>query len=231
MPTFSRWSAGKIRSSDSPEAGFTLLEFLVILAIVFVLLILFAIRLGSDFVPRAQDAHRKGDIEKIRIALEDYYNDNKCYPEQEMLIACGTDEFAPYMDVLPCDRGGQDPYLYEPDQVDRCSGYRLLARLRYDKDPEIVDMPCYAPYNYGVASGLPLVPETCLAAPSPSPDGSGGLPYSPTVPPSYLGPYACDPLGECNVYANPAAAGCPGSFATYQICLAACTNPANYCPQ
>jgi Tfp pilus assembly protein PilE len=215
------------------RSGFTLIEFLMILGLVAILLILFARQLGSEYIPRAADAKRKGDIEKIKVAFEDYYNDNNCYPDPGVIENCGSEDFSPYLSTVPCDPSTKTPYFYEPKSTNKCEGYRLLTILRYESDPEIIDMPCYTPYNYGHAAGMELVPEDCAVFPSPSPIGGGVLPSavpSPS-PRSFEGPYACDPLGVCNVYSDPQGAGCPQSFATYASCQFACdTDSGSHCP-
>jgi type II secretory pathway pseudopilin PulG len=212
--------------------GFTLIEFLIILGLISVLFILFAQLLGSEYVPRAADAKRKGDLQKIKIAFEDYYNDNSCYPDPGALQNCGSDDLAPYLSTIPCDPSSKAPYFYEPDQLNQCDGYRLLTVLRYEDDPSIVDMPCYEPYNYGLAEGIQLVPPECAVFPSPSAGGGPGPSASPIPSPrSFEGPFACAPPGICNVYADPQAAGCPQSFATYASCKYACeTDPGSHCP-
>ena len=212
-------------------SGFTFPEFLIILAIVSLLLIIFSMRLTKEYIPRAQDAERKTDLERIKVALEDYFNDKSCYPEIEILDNCGSEDMSPYLEKVPCDPETKEPYYYEPDSVDQCGGYRLLAELKYLSDPQIIDMPCYYPYNYGVAFGVPLVPEYCLSWP-PLPE-EGFDPEAPFVPsgPFYLGQYACDPQGICNSYRNPKAAGCPRSYASVSDCNRGCRLRANYCAE
>lgn len=76
------------------------------------------------------------------------------------------------------------------------------------------------------------------AQPSPTPVSRSSNPssfhtvrnLSATSSPSGPGPYACDPLGKCNLYKNPVSAGCPVTFAD-PLCLSQCGNPKNQCKE
>ena len=126
----------------SIKRGFTIIEILIFTTILS--LITLAALLYLD--PRkqqiqAQNAKRKQDLDKLRNALEDWYNDKGCYPhpseicfddpvnactggavQNRRLLAqtcniCGNEStspsFTPYMAELPCDTNhpGSD-YLY-----------------------------------------------------------------------------------------------------------------------
>ncbi|MBD3279271.1 MAG: hypothetical protein GF390_01005, partial [Candidatus Pacebacteria bacterium] len=66
-------------SKDSSQAGLTLIELLVIVTIIAVVLILLVLSIPRQ-LGRARDSQRKSDLEKIKVAFEDYYNDHHCYP-------------------------------------------------------------------------------------------------------------------------------------------------------
>jgi type II secretory pathway pseudopilin PulG len=124
------------------KRGFTLIEILLFTTILS--LVTLAALVYIDPVKQqiqAQNAKRKQDLDKLRSALEDWYNDKGCYPhpseicyddpvnactggavQNRKLLSqtchiCGQDSsspsFAPYMSSLPCDPGhpGND-YLY-----------------------------------------------------------------------------------------------------------------------
>ena len=66
---------------------------------------------------------------------------------------------------------------------------------------------------------------------TPTPTPTAGAPPPPptlTPPPPPGGNYACSPSGQCNVYADPDAAGCPVAY-TDSNCLNQCGDPANRC--
>lgn len=217
------------------QSGFTLTEFLIILGLVVILFIIFSQQLQNSYIPRARDAERKTDLERVKIAFEDYYNDNGCYPDPEQLQNCNSDDLQPYLQTIPCDPETKEPYYYEPDPDNQCGGYRLLTELRYKSDPEITSVGCPDPYNYGVSVGVPLVTEACAPAatgsPTPSVIPSTVPSPSPSTSPTINGSWACDPEGACNHYSDPLSAGCPETYATYEECAPNCSNPAMRCSQ
>ncbi|OGE25500.1 hypothetical protein A3C26_02205 [Candidatus Daviesbacteria bacterium RIFCSPHIGHO2_02_FULL_39_12] len=68
-----------MRNDKYKLLGFTLVELLVVVAIIAVLSIIGMAAYGN-VQKNARDAKRKGDIHIIRNALEEYYMDNKSYP-------------------------------------------------------------------------------------------------------------------------------------------------------
>lgn len=144
-----------------------------VLAIVAILTILFIVifRYLSPQVSRSRDAQRKSDLAKIKVAYENYFNDNGCYPDPDILDNCESEDLRPYMSAVPCDPQTGDPYVYLPE-ANQCSGYRLLSILENSDDPVIVQLNCtsgcggippsdpeYADrdqYMYGVSEGVPV---------------------------------------------------------------------------
>lgn len=194
-----------------------MIELLIVIAILgvlmVILLLIFQTQLG-----RARDARRKADLEKIKIAFEEYYNDHGCYPPSNILDNCGGAELQPYLNEIPCDPFNGNPYLYVPAAGNQCGGFRLLTILEVDTDPDIAKIGCGGPalcgfggYNWGVSAGVPIGIGL---------GGGGGV-----------GPqYACDPQGTCNSYSDPTAAGCPITFSASN-CENRCGNPALQCNQ
>lgn len=203
--------------------GFSLIEVLIITSILGVISAT-SIFAYQSIVARGRDSERKSNLQQIRVALEDYYNDNGCYPAAIDLDTCGGSELSPYLSIYPCDPGDGQPYLYVPE-ADACEGYRLQVHLENESDPAIAESGCdgeygcgYSPtYNYGIASGVPVTSTEPVPQPSASPGSFGG-------------DYACDQSGACNVYSDPEAAGCPISFAQSD-CQNVCSNPAYRCDQ
>ena len=108
------------------------------------------------------DARKKGDLQNLKVALEQYYNDYDCYPPQALLSSCGGSGLVPYMQSIPCDPDFNTAYRYEPqDPTSICRGYRLFTKLHDTSDPAIVRAGCDpvtgcngdAKYNYGVSEG------------------------------------------------------------------------------
>lgn len=212
--------------------GFTLMELLIVVAILLIIFFLVLVNLRTQYV-RANDARRKADLQKIQNAFEESYNDTQCYPGDTILTNCGGVELSPYLRTVPCDPVSRRPYLYVPVTPNRCDGYRLCAALEDKKDPDIARIGCDpisgcgwgAGYNYCVSVGVEAYSATG------STDGSLGPTGTPTPLPS-PGTYGCTPGGACNSYSNPSQAGCPVTYqdggcmynGVYQ-----CANPANRC--
>ena len=76
------------------NSGLTLIELLVVIAILAVLILIGLISWRSQF-DKAKDAARKDDLQRLSIALEEYFNDNDCYPPTGTLDTCGGDELSP----------------------------------------------------------------------------------------------------------------------------------------
>jgi prepilin-type N-terminal cleavage/methylation domain-containing protein len=233
----------------SSRRGFTLTEVLIVIAVLAVLAILLLLNFNSH-QGRARDAGRKTDLDRIKIAFEEYYNDHGCYPPPDILNNCNGQELQPYLDRIPCDPFTKEPYVYVPLENNECKGYRVLAHLENEEDPVIGQAGCDSScgcgfgeeYQYGISSGVTLKQTACEpinpqpsstpasspgggsggGSPSPgsSPSPSASPPPSPSVTP-VPGTYACDPAGACNLYENPAAAGCDITFAD-QYCQNMC---------
>lgn len=204
--------------------GFTLTEILIVVAILIVLILLFLLTNWKTQVTRGYDSKRKGDLQRIRTAFEDYYNDHNCYPAADILANCGGTQMSPYLAKIPCDPVTKIPYQYVPfDTNDLCKGYRILTTLGDTTDPAITQIGCSpsggcgfvsSAYNWGVSSGA-LVNQGYIPTP-----GAGT--------PAFGGGYACAPGGSCNSYSNPTGFGCPITFAD-EHCSYQCGNPANWC--
>lgn len=153
-----------------------MIEMLLVVAILGILFAILLSLLGSGQMGKARDAERKGGLADIKVAFEEYYNDNGCYPPPEILDNCGSSDLAPYLNEIPCDPATVQPYVYVPypDTTDTCGGYRVYAALEYEADPVVRELSCetgcgltvemldssdpHAPeeYNYGVSEGVPV---------------------------------------------------------------------------
>jgi prepilin-type N-terminal cleavage/methylation domain-containing protein len=217
--------------------GFTLIELLIVIAIL-ALLIIMGMMAWRAQVNKARDAQRKADLQRLRVAFEDYYSDNECYPVNDILETCLGDQLDPYLNKVPCDPTTRQPYCYvtDEDNPDCFQSFRILSSLDFDSDPIIAELGCDTEagcgyddicaqngLNYGVSSGNIFLanPDIPQALPSPSPS-----PLPSVVP----GSYACDPTGICNSYQNPQDHGCPLTFSDPIVCQQYCdASPNNWC--
>jgi len=149
------------------QKGLTLIELLVVTAILAVLLI---VGIGSFSLQRQKgfDARRKSDLAKLKVALEEYYNDNRCYPTAVIMSHCGLGDLKPYLDKVPCDPVSKLPYGYVVDA--RCTYFGVFTTLNATSDPAIEQIGCSPTctsgktYNYGVTnSGQSLSSLAVLA--------------------------------------------------------------------
>ena len=182
------------------QAGLTLIEILIIVAVLLLLMLALFRNFNKD-VQKGNDAQRKRDLKEIKIAFEDYYSDQGCYPPADALSQCGGTNLNPYLKQIPCDPLGQ-AYLYLPESGvtgSTCGGYRILTQLQNTNDPSIEQVGCPggcgvpeeiedpASYNYGIAEGIALdqlaefpIPEGEEPSTSPTPSISPTVSTSPT---------------------------------------------------
>ncbi len=144
--------------------------------------------LGQTF--KGYDAKRKGDLDRIKVATEEYEKDNNCYPPAA-LVKCenGGAGLKPYLNTIPCDPKTHESYAYEPDPEGCPIWFRAYAKLENLGDKSAI--PGIGPggaYNYYVSSpNAPLL---------------GG--FASEVPTSHWGCFSgiCKPLKE-NPPGNP----------------------------
>src|SRR5258708_32581778 len=116
------------------RSGFTLIELLIALAIIAILFVVLLLGEGLQ-LSRGEDARRKSDLAKLKVAFEDYYNDHNCYPPPALLQRCGSTDLAPYVARIPCDPRSRQPY---PDYIDSsCQWYAIYTTLG-DKNDAVI---------------------------------------------------------------------------------------------
>ena len=136
----------------------SIVELLIVVVVLSILLtVLLAAFKPSTQLAKARDAKRKGDLQKLKNPLEDYYNDHKCYPLEGLMLCDPGTGLQPYWSKVPCDPETNDSYLYiSPD----CNTYRIYTTLENMADVDIAEVGCSfgcgpaAPYeyNYGISS-------------------------------------------------------------------------------
>jgi prepilin-type N-terminal cleavage/methylation domain-containing protein len=148
----------------SKNYGFTLMELMIVVALILLIAAGFLTNWQNQ-VERGRDATKKRDLANLQRALEEYANDNGCYPSEEIYNAftCDSPVFESYgLKEFPCNDDTKQPYDYYP-QADSCDGYRIFVNLRGKGDPDIARVGCDAgcvvngqTYNFGVSNGVPL---------------------------------------------------------------------------
>lgn len=123
------------------KKGFTLVELLIVMSILIVL----AVSMLGAFNPsgmfnRGRDALRKKDLNRIKVAFEEYMNDNQHYPDSTVVSKlmdknnCGKNipEF-PDLQPWPCDPDG-NPY----NLVVYPNSFKVLTNLENKSDKDIL---------------------------------------------------------------------------------------------
>lgn len=207
----------------------TLSEVLVVATILGILALMTVFSLKPQLqTSKARDSRRQADLKKISIALEDYLNDNVCYPESLYLDAetCAPAAvFEPYFRQIPCDPRTQKPYSY--NRPDNCNEYVLYATLEMETDQ------VYSLGNYVLTSSnlvaIPTTEPTSGALPPSSVPTSAPAGPAPTIDPTW--PFCGCRQGVCIQLSNPP--GCqsvyPCSTNCYNQCLDEEGNPQHEC--
>ncbi len=107
------------------KKGFTLIELMVVIAIIGILSGVIIASLGSSRA-RARDGKRVSDIGQIQLALELYYEQNRKYPTT---ISTDTDLSPVYMNSVPKDPVGGVDYKYAVNSATSPTNYHLGAIL------------------------------------------------------------------------------------------------------
>ena len=134
------------------KRGVTLIEVMIVVVFLAMMAVIILVALQpSTQMDKSRDAKRKADLQKLKNPLEDYYNDNKCYPPSL------NDLVPDYIGAVPKDPATGQPYTYA---AEGCSKYRVYTILEFEKDPVITEVGCQegcgpgglGNYNYGVSS-------------------------------------------------------------------------------
>lgn len=157
---------------DRQILGFTLTEMMIVIAIIGILAVIAIVSFMAQ-QHKGNDSKRKADMDRIKIAVEEYEKDNNCYPSASTMSTCGNSvgiAIHPYLNDVPCDPTTGQPYRYEVEDSLCPDWFRLYSLLQYTKDPDVI--PNIGPtgetvYNYYVSSNN---------APDPL-AGSGSTPY------------------------------------------------------
>ena len=192
--------------------GFTLIEVIIVVTILALLAIVLLSTVTKQRV-KGEDARVKSDLERLKIAFEDYYNDNNCYPPDtwfDEASDCGSGNLSPYLSSIPCDFRDGVPYHLDHPEGGTCGSFALYANFRNEEDPSAFDVTSQTggSYNYAVSST-----NISLGAPDTGGDTGGET-----------NGYYCSAQGNCTTI--PTGRTCSPTFAD-----ADCGGtPTNKCP-
>jgi prepilin-type N-terminal cleavage/methylation domain-containing protein len=176
----------KISKKGSIGSGFTLVELLVVMAILAILTTLISGSFMSSQM-KGRDARRRSDLSNVQKALEMYLNDAKTYPASlsfgDAFSVAGT----VYMAKLPSDPQAPSRQYYYAVSADG-QEYYLFADLERPTDRDGSYVIGSTTYELGLSSPNTSPGDFSLVglggAPSPSPSGGGILPTSPSPTPT-----------------------------------------------
>ncbi|MBI5620691.1 prepilin-type N-terminal cleavage/methylation domain-containing protein [Candidatus Gottesmanbacteria bacterium] len=134
------------------KKGFTLMELLVVMAILGILITV-GLTSYKSVQMKSRDSRRKSDMRQISSALELYFNDKGRYPADDgagKIQGCGTGDNQVcawgsamkdsnntiYMVALPGDPVGARQYYYD-SYGSQGKGYQLYARLENSEDIDL----------------------------------------------------------------------------------------------
>lgn len=182
------------------KSGFTLTELLVSVAILAILVII-ALSMVKTNRDKADDAKTKSELIRLRVAFEDYYGDHNCYPPAEFFDSaddCGSNNLAPYLGSLPCDRHTGLPYVLETDPTG-CNWFKLYTNLRTSESDPAAQALCATDGsqlgNYVVSSSNVAATVYCENVPSSAPAAT-----PPTQLPAGHNYYYCSALNNCTSF-------------------------------
>lgn len=128
----------RIKLMNNKKFGYTVVELLVVTVILAGLMVMSIMALNPRLlVDKGSDSKRKSDLNKIRTAFEEYFNDKGSYPDVKtwnVKSNCGkeVEEMAPYLKEWPCDPTGE---LYTI-LVDK-NWFKVVTNLGNKKDKDI----------------------------------------------------------------------------------------------
>lgn len=210
-------------NSKFKQAGLSMIEILTVTAILGILVIIAMSQLPKQ-LDKAKDGKRKSDLQKIKIAYENYYNDEGCYPIEGTLDTCGGAALHPYLKEIPCDPGDLQPYIYypepEPEVADCPQHYRVWANLYREDDPQSIELNCGHSGGCGLTSITEIVEDIVGSAEEASEYNYGvseGVPVSLGDPEVLI---CCSDGGACNAWLENNGSICfIGPFITYEACV------------
>ena len=175
--------------------AFTLIEVLVVVAILAILTLAVIVSLTGQR-DKASDARVKSDLDRLKIAFEDYYNDHNCYPPAAWFASaadCNSGNLKPYLNTIPCDPRTGLPYQLQTDAT-TCSWFKLYGKMISPSSSPVFLTPVQIngiAYNYGVSSTNVSLPFAPTSSPTPTPS-----PHPSVAPGSTY--YYCSSLNNCS---------------------------------
>ena len=155
-------------------SGFTLVELMIVVSIIVILAALILIAFTGQIF-KGNDAKRKGDLDRIKIAVEEYEKDHNCYPLPQFVTCKPTGTgLQPYLDRIPCDPITGASYYYDYENSVCPSWFKIYPILENTKDRSATPgIGNQGAFNYAVTSdnvaSTPVAVPTSSSGPAPTP--------------------------------------------------------------
>ncbi len=161
-------------TSKSKAKGFTLVELLIVIAILSILVSIALVSFRSSQA-RGRDAQRKSNLKQVANALELFYSDYGKYPDDTLGAVQGcpydpsagtgsactwgsgelTDNKTSYFKIMPADPKDGYTYVYRIVDPSYNQKYQLFAALENTQDKECLDGDCAnPPVDYDCGTGV-----------------------------------------------------------------------------
>jgi|SRR5688572_26853237 len=140
--------------------GLTLVELIIVVGILIILIIL-ALAFFRGQLFKGKDARRKADVDRIKIAVEEYEKDHDCYPPPQIVVCDPGTGLDPYLDKIPCDPGTNASYYYDYENTVCPSWYRIYAKLDNEQDPAALSA-CGPDQSFNYYQSSPNAPDCTL---------------------------------------------------------------------
>jgi prepilin-type N-terminal cleavage/methylation domain-containing protein len=150
-------SAKKASFKLQAEKGFTLIEILIVVAIIGILASVVLVGLGP-VQKQGRDARRVSDLRQVQNGLELYFNKNGSYPPTSDWASLKTALTGAAIGVsnVPNDPRNSSPYVYQ--YASNGSSYVLAAQLEDDNNPVLKDDVDGTVLGINCGSGTPETP-------------------------------------------------------------------------
>lgn len=116
------------RTSKGNAKGITLIELIIVIVLIGILILIFITYFRSQLF-KANDAKRKGDIERIKIAIEEYEKDHNCYPAPQLVTCDPGNGLSSYLEKIPCDPVTNASYYYDYDASACSRWFRIYTNV------------------------------------------------------------------------------------------------------
>ncbi|HET7098812.1 MAG TPA: hypothetical protein VFI61_01100 [Patescibacteria group bacterium] len=131
--------------------GMTLIELIIVVTIIIVLALIIIAYFRNQLF-KGNDARRKGDINRIKIAIEEYEKDHDCYPPPQLLTCDPGNGLTPYISKVPCDPKTRASYYYDYENSACPSWFRVYADLEATADTSQASCGPNSAFNFYVSS-------------------------------------------------------------------------------